>query len=102
MDFLQNLFRAPPCPPDYRNEVQRLTDELVQIGQSDDFLSERPGGAFNAQSRHRRARAIGERLNEIGGMALMEYVHKRVRKKLGGTLAAHLAYAWSEIGKWVP
>lgn len=102
MDFLRNLFQASPCPPEYRRETQQLIDELVQIGKSEDFLAERPGGAFNAQCRHRRARTIGERLNEIGGTPLMEYVNKRVSKKLGAALGAHLAYAWSDIGRWAP
>lgn len=79
-----------------------MVEELVRIGKAEDFLSERPGGSFNAQCRHVRARDIGKRLNEIGGFALMEQIYKRIRKQLGAQLASHLSYAWADIGKWVP
>lgn len=79
-----------------------MVEELVRIGKAEDFLSERPGGSFNAQCRHVRARDIGKRLNEIGGFALMEQIYKRIRKQLGAQLASHLSYAWADIDKWVP
>ncbi len=91
-----------PYPSAQKNEVERLIENLIRIGQTEDFLSERPGGSFNAQCRHAGAREIGARLEAIGGFELMEYVLKRVRKKLGSNLAAHLSYAWTDIGKWVP
>ncbi|HVN56084.1 MAG TPA: hypothetical protein VMT46_17260 [Anaerolineaceae bacterium] len=104
MGFFQDIFGdgLPPIPKEQRQEVESLIKELIQIGKRDDFLSERPGGQFNAQCHHVRARAIGKRLNEIGGLPLMEAAHKRVRKKLGMNLTSHLDYAWSEIGKWIP
>lgn len=91
-----------PYPAAQKNEVERLIENLIRIGQTEDYLSERPGGSFNAQCRHAGAREIGARLETIGGFYLMEYVLKRVRKKLGANLAAHLSYAWTDIGKWVP
>lgn len=97
-----NLFSRKPFPRERRHEVERLIEELVQIGQREDFLSERPGGSFNAQCRHRRACEIGAQLHTIGGITLMEYVVKRVHKRLGATLATHLSYAWTDIGGWVP
>lgn len=96
-DFLS----PPPCPGSLRPEVDRLVEELVRIGKTDDFLSERPGSPFNMQCRHTRAREIGKRLDEIGGIALMDWVHRRVRKLLGKGLAAHLEYAWTDVGKWL-
>lgn len=102
MSFLADLLGIVPCPAHARNEVDRLLEELLRIGKSDDYLSERPGGAFNSQSRHVRAIQIGKRLNEIGGAKLMEYSLRRVKKKLGKTIFAHLEYAWEEIGQWVP
>lgn len=102
MGFLDTLLNIPPCPPDRRAEARRLLDELAQIGRSDDFLSERPGGRFNAQCRHVRAREIGKRLDEIGGLPLMDYAHRRLRRVLGKELASHLEYAWAEIGRWMP
>lgn len=102
MAFLHSLFGKSPVPRELKPEVDRMVEELVRIGKAEDFLSERPGGSFNAQCRHVRARDIGKRLNEIGGFALMEQIYKRIRKQLGAQLASHLSYAWADIGKWVP
>jgi hypothetical protein len=96
------IFGKRLYPSRLKPEVERMIEDLVRIGKQEDFLSERSGGSFNSQYRHVRAREIGARLDEIGGVALMEYVQKRVRKKLGENMAAHLAYAWTDIGKWVP
>ena len=102
MSFFADLFGIVPSPATNREEVDRLLDELLRIGKTDDFLSERPGGPFNVQCRHVRAIEIGKRLNQIGGEKLMEYSLRKVRKKLGKTIYAHLEYAWDEIGQWVP
>jgi hypothetical protein len=102
MGFLEKLFGKPPYPPGSKPEVERLVSELVQIGKGDDFLSERSGGAFDQNCRHKRAREIGDRLNTLGGLRLMELTRNRVRKQLGANLAAHLEYAWDDIGAWVP
>ncbi len=102
LEFFESIFGSSPYPAQNREEVQRLVDELLKIGRQDDFLSERPGSPFNSQCRHTRAREIGKRLNEIGGMRLMEWVHQRVKRKLGIALASHLEYAWAEIGEWMP
>ncbi len=91
-----------PYPSAIKPEVDRLIENLVRIGQKEDFLSERSGGSFNAQCRHVGAREIGARLADIGGFDLMEYVLKRVRKRLGPALAAHLSYAWTDVNHWVP
>lgn len=96
-----NLFGSKPYPKEHKEEVEKLIRELYQIGERDDFLSERPGYPFNSQCRHMRAREIGQRLNAIGGFELMEFVANRIRKKLGTTLSSHLEFAWSEIGKWM-
>jgi len=102
MGLLDWIIGKRPYPSAQGPEVKRLLDELFKIGRQDDFLSERPGGAFNAQCRHIRAREIGQRMNEIGGMTLMEYAHNRIRRKLGKEIGAHLEYAWAEIGRWMP
>jgi len=101
MGFISELFSPKPYPSHAKPEVDRLVSELIRIGVTDDFLSERPGPPFNFQCRHIRSREIGKRLDELGGLRLMEFVHKKVKKKLGKTLVSHLEYAWSEIGNWI-
>lgn len=101
MGFFEDIFNQP-YPAHAKPEVERLIDELTRIGKMEDFLSERPGGSFNMQCRHIRAREIGKRLEDLGGTRLMEYVQKKIRKQLTPTLAEHLGYAWDAIGKWTP
>ena len=106
MSFFSNLFGGSSLPPGIesglREEAQTLIKELIEIGRKDDYLSEHPGGQFNAQCHHIRARAIGRRLNEIGGLPLMQSAREAVRRKLKMTMASHLEYAWATIGKWMP
>ncbi len=100
MDFFTDLF-SKPYPSHEKQSVERMIDELNRIGRTDDFLSERPGAGFNRECRNIRAREIGQRLDEIGGLALMEYANRQVRKKLGKNLSWHLEAAWKDIGKWI-
>jgi hypothetical protein len=102
MDFLRDLFTRPPHPPEHKREVEQLLDELYRIGKTDGYLSERPGAPFNLQCRHNRGRQIGKRLHDIGGLPLMEYAHKKVRRQVGKQEAAHLEYCWAEVGSWLP
>ncbi len=83
-----------------KTEVNRLLNELINIGIKEDYLSEHPGGGYNLQCRHIRTREIGLRLSEIGGMPLMAWAFDRVRKKAGKVPASHLEYAWQEVGEW--
>ncbi len=100
MIYLKDLL-IKPYPSHARSEVDRMLDELVRIGKTDDFLSERPGGGFNRECSHIRTREIGKRLDELGGMALMEYANRHVRRKLGKNLSWHLEAAWKDIGRWI-
>lgn len=100
MDFFTSLFVQPPCPPEKRHEVDRLIEELIKIGRTDDYLSERPGGGYNIQCRHLRARDIGKRLHEIGGLPLMSFAAKKVKRKLKKIISSHLDYCWIDIGDW--
>jgi hypothetical protein len=84
----------------YKREVNKLLDDLVKIGKLDDFLSLQPGGPFNVRCRHTQAIKIGQRLNEIGGLALMQAARAYVKRKLKATLAEHLDYCWQDIGEW--
>lgn len=103
MSWLEDLF-IKPYPAHLKDEVDKLLAELLQIGVREDFLSERPGAGFNVQCRHIRARAIGMRLNDIGGLPMMDYAHRLVRRKSGKqgkSLSEHLEYAWADIGDWM-
>jgi hypothetical protein len=99
MGYLSDLF-SKPYPPDREREVEKITLELFQIGREQDYLSERPGGAYNHQCRHVRTREIGRQLNEIGGLELMKWMHRKVQKKLSKIKAEHLEYAWDGVGPW--
>ena len=84
-------------PHEYKQEVKNLTDELIKIGKTDDFLSERPGGQFDVNCRHIRAREIGTRLSEIGQTPLMESIVKTISKKCGKDIGGQLEFAWNGI-----
>ena len=99
MSLFGNLFNKPQRPavaPSRGTEITAFVVELNTIGLSDGFLSFRPGGKFNDQCRHIRAREIGMRLNMIGGSSLMRKVYERV----DCPKARQLAAAWDEIGNW--
>lgn len=103
MSFFNTLFSSGyPSNMDRRmkNEAETLITELIEIGKKVDYLSERPGGEFNGQCHNIRARAIGKRLNELGGLDLMQLARQRVKKKLKMNIASHLDYAWDQIGRW--
>lgn len=81
-------------------EIDSLVDELVWIGQIDDFLAQEETGKFDDERRHIRAREIGVYLNEQGGMDLMQAAAYRVRARLGSIRA--LEICWGYIGEWRP
>jgi len=84
-----------------KREADGLIKELVQIGIREDYLSERAGGAFDNQYRHRRCREIGSRLDLLGGYSLMWKAYRVVQAKAGKVLASHLEYAWVGVGRWM-
>lgn len=106
MSLFETLFGHPAVrklPPVQRDEVNRLLDELVKIGKLDDFLSLQPGGPFDIHCHHVRSRQIGVRLDELGGLDLMQAARSYVQRKLKKTnLAEHLDYCWQDIGEWKP
>jgi hypothetical protein len=81
-------------------EGDRLVAELIEIGFRDDFIGGQAGGKFDHRRYHRRAREIGSRLHELGGMKLMLAAGYRVRA-VSGPLARHLEFAWAGIGEWI-
>ena len=105
MSLWEALFGHPvirQLAPEPKREVRQLLAELVKIGERDDFLSLQPGGPFNVRCHHTRARKIGERLDEVGGLELMQAARSHVRRKLKPILAEHLDYCWQDIGDWQP
>ena len=100
MGFLNSLFGPRLFQAKDKNEVEKLLNELITIGIKEDFLSEHPGAGYNMQCRHVRARDIGKRLSELGGLPLMTWAFDRVRKKAGKVPASHLEYAWENVGEW--
>lgn len=105
MSFFNKIFGEPEIRAlDAHNkaEVKKMTDQLIKIGKTDDFLSIAPGGPFDFQCHHRDAKAIGKRIHEIGGVELMMAVRQTVKKKLKDVLAEHLDHCWKGIGSWQP
>jgi hypothetical protein len=99
-DWIKDLFLQVPCHQSKRPEAQQLLAELIEIGRKDDFLSERPGNGFNVQCRNMRSIQVGQRLHNLGGLALMEWARFKVRRKLKEQIAGHLDYAWDGVGDW--
>ncbi len=100
---LGELFSGAPCQPEARQEVDTMVNELLAIARVDDFLSERPGGVFNMQCKHVKAREIGKRLGDLGDLALMEWAFGKIKRKLGKqgkTLTEHLGYCWNDLNHW--
>ncbi len=93
-------FFSKPFPKQNSDEMNRLMDELLQIGRKEDFLSERPGGLFDRECRHIRTREIGQRIFDFGGADSMEWMIKKISKKGGKDLAAHLEACWYRIGNF--
>jgi hypothetical protein len=82
-------------------EIDTLVDELVHIGQTSDFVSD-PGGAFDHNGCHKRAREIGMHVNKMGGAHVMQAVWYRVTAVLGPERGRSLEIAWGFIGDWWP
>ena len=93
-------FFSKPFPRQNSDEMSRFLEELIQIGRKDDYLSERPGGQFDRECRHIRTREIGQRIYDFGGAESMEWAMKKISKKIGKELTAHLEACWFRIGNF--
>jgi len=103
MNIWHALFGHPAIrklPPKPKREVKRLLEELVKIGELEDYLSLHRGGDYDRNYHHKRAREIGKRLNEIGGLELMQAARAHIKRKLKPVMAEHLDYCWQDIGDW--
>lgn len=82
-------------------DADSLVEELIEIGQTYNFISD-PGGNFNKKGQHIRTREIGETLDRMGGIELMQAAYYRILASLGLTYARALECAWGHIGEWLP
>ena len=69
---------------------EQLINELISIGRTRSYLPRGEG----------RIREIGEELNKVGGMGLMQRAHEQVYSALGNVKARELESAWNGIGMW--
>ncbi len=103
MSIINRIFGEPEIrllDPQRKAEVKKMIDQLIKIGKTDDFISLAPGGPFDFRYHHREAKAIGQRIHEIGGVELKMAVRQTVKYKLKDVLAEHLDHAWKGIGDW--
>jgi hypothetical protein len=54
----------------------------------------------DGSTRSPRAREIGQRLHELGGMTKMRRAHKVVYDLMGGPPARELEICWDGVGEW--
>ncbi len=76
-----------------------LIEELVEIGKV------APGSLPNGSSHflmeaNGRAREIGERLSQLGGLDLMLAARGAIQSRLGRSAAHELEAAWNGVGEW--
>src|ERR1044071_625027 len=95
-----------------RAEVERLLEELIRIGKDvSSILSYRTGerqklgasGFVRPPEQGKvdaRARAIGKRLQIIGGQDLMVEAYERVTNELGQEAGRELSACWQGVGYW--
>ncbi|MFA5119177.1 MAG: hypothetical protein WC695_10115 [Candidatus Omnitrophota bacterium] len=56
---------------------------------------------FDQERYHKRAREIGEMLNQEGGLSLMQEIAYSVQNTIGSKPANELSRCWNRIGPWV-
>jgi hypothetical protein len=89
----------------HESEYEKLVAELIQIGRAVEDPRRRASGflisgATAVESRHPRAKEIGQALNLIGGYKVMLEANRRVSTVLGAVAALELTYVWDGIGDW--
>jgi hypothetical protein len=86
---------------DIVREADRLVDELIAIGSEGGFVSSQPSSGYDRSGVSIRAREIGVRLNDLGGLRLMKQAWWRVRFELSpGSAGRNLDIIWDRIGEW--
>lgn len=81
-------------------EMERILNELMDIGRSVGYLSLAAAGGFNEKNRNIRAIEIGKKLNEIGGMDAMRMGGVAVSRFLDSAKGRELEVCWDGIGAW--
>jgi len=92
----------------WQNAAQALSEktialvrELIQIGETDGYITEQVDPKFDNRLHNIRAKQIGNALNSLGGAEVMHTAAEMVRERLG-TAADDLALVWNGIGEWIP
>lgn len=81
-------------------EIEKMLNELMDIGRTAGYLSLTAGGKFNENRRNIRAIEIGKKLNEIGGMDAMRMGGMAVSRFMDVTKGRELEVCWDGIGNW--
>lgn len=84
---------------EYATETGALIAELFAMAHRDPNPGTENFAAFLMADKP-RTREIGERLNEIGGHALMLQTHAAVVATCPPYCGQHLEIAWNGIGDW--
>jgi hypothetical protein len=123
MSILKKLFGSKSFPGQERprtsigdrerkDEAEHLVGELIRIGKDVSVIrsygsseSQRVGASGFVRPPEQgnvdaRARAIGKRLQVIGGQSLMLEAHQRVTNELGIEAGRELAVCWNGVGTW--
>lgn len=102
-DREREIERTASKPTDNR-KVEAMMNELIKIGRRSNFIclsddQKKKAREFDEELCHRRAKEIGETLNSLGGMELMQAAYYRV-KQAGAGSARSLEHCWNGIGEW--
>ena len=83
-------------------ELGKLVRELIGIGRATSYVGTPDGTFYDEHHCHIRAREIGARLDQLGGMELMRAAHEQVARELAGTARAReLEACWGGVGRWM-
>jgi len=78
-----------------------LVKELLRIGMEGGYISLPLRSGFDEKGRSKRAIEIGQSLDSLGGMALIQAAAYRIRAHAGNAKSAELERAWHGIGEWL-
>ncbi len=96
------LAMAEAVENDAVGAMDQLIRELADIGRRTSFVGTPDGTVYDDHHCHIRAREIGAKLNEQGGMELMLAAHEFVARELSGTpRARELEACWGGVGSWM-